>query len=91
LGVELVGIAEAHNAHGELLLSDSGHVFGNSYIHPAFWYEGRTIQEAVRNILAGVRSRPMLLDGEASVTLYGETYGRDDPEVLRPNSPELRR
>lgn len=91
LGVQLIGIAELHNAHGEMLLSDSGHVFGNSYIHPAFWYDGRTLGEAIRNIWIGEQSRPMLLDHEASVMLYGRTYTRDDPAVLGPNSPELKR
>ena len=91
LGTELVGIAEHHNAHGELWMSDRGHVFGNSMIHHAFWYIGSTFHEAIENLMAGRRGRPMLLDSEASATHFGREYTRSDPEVLHPSSAELLR
>ena len=91
LGTQLVGIAEHHNSHGELWMSDRGIVFGNSMIHPAFWYLGNTFHEAVENLMAGRPGRPMLLDSEASATHHGREYTRGDAEVLHTLSPELRR
>lgn len=88
LGIELVGMAEHHNAHGELLISTNGHVFGNSFIHPAFWHVGSTFPEAMINLMAGNHGRPMLLERETSMH-FGREYTRDDPEVLHPSSPEL--
>jgi hypothetical protein len=90
LGAELVGIAEHHNVHGELLISSTGHVFGNSIVHPAFWLEGSSFQEAMGNLMAGHPDRPMLLDTDTSVMLFDREYTQDDPEVLHPSSPELR-
>jgi SUKH-3 immunity protein len=90
LGTELVGIAEHHNAHGELWMSSQGHLFGNGMVAPAFWHVGSTFQESIENLMAGHPGRPMLLDTQASVRHFGREYTRNDPEVLRPTSPELR-
>lgn len=89
LGTELIGIAEYHNAHGELYISGLGKVFGNSIIHPAFWYVGNTFQEAMEHIVEGHPGRPMLLDSETSAMHYGREYTRDDAEVLHQSSPEI--
>lgn len=89
LGTELIGMAEHHNANGELLIASTGHVFGNSVVHYAFWHVGSTFHEAMRNLMAGKLGRPMLLGHETSVH-FGREYTRDDPEVLHPASPELR-
>lgn len=90
LQTRLIGIAEAHNAHGVLYMTGVGHVIGVSMIHPACWFEGRTIGEALSRVLNGERSRPMLLPGEAEVKLYGDIFRHGDSEVITPNSPELR-
>ena len=89
LGIELVGMAEHHNGHGELLIGTTGHVFGNSFIHYAFWHVGSTFHEATVNLMAGNPHRPMLLDHETSMH-FGREYTRNDPEVLHPSSPEFR-
>lgn len=90
LGTELIGFAEHHNGHGELLISATGHVFGGGLIGLGFWFVGSTFQEALANLMTGVPFRPMLLETDTSVSLYGRTYTRADPEVLHAMSPELR-
>ncbi len=90
LNTELIGFAEHHNGHGELLISTKGHVFGGGLIGPGFWFVGGTFQEALVNLMTGIPLRPMLLETEASVCLYGRTYTRADPQVLHAKSPELR-
>lgn len=90
LGTEMIGFAEHHNGHGELFISATGHVFGGGLVGPGFWFVGGTFQEALVNLMAGVPFRPMLLKTETSVSLYGRTYNRSDPEVLHATSPELR-
>lgn len=90
LGTELIGFAEHHNGHGELLISAAGHVFGAGLVGPGFSYVGGTFQEALVNLATGIPFRPMLLEADASVVLYGRTYTRGDPEVLHAMSPELR-
>lgn len=89
LGTRLVAIAEGHNAHATMYMSKGGFLFQSSVVHHAFWLEGRSFGEALTNIFAGVRPRPMLLDQESSMELYGRDFTRDDPEVLTVESPEL--
>lgn len=86
----LIGIAEHHNAHGELLLSETGHVFINSIIHPAFALQGRSFGEAIDNILSNRPPRPMLLEDDDSIIFAGVELTHADPQVLGPTSPELR-
>ena len=90
LGMRLVGIAEAHNAHGELFMTDLGHVIGSSVVHEACWFEGRSFAEAMAAILKGKRSRPMLLPTQAEVTLYGVVFEHGNAAVITPDSVELR-
>lgn len=90
LGTRLVGIAEHHNAHCELYMSGTGHVFGNSIIHPAFWHVGRNFTEAMENLMTGHHGRPMLLDHQTSVMYYGVGLSQEDPVVLQQSSPEIR-
>ncbi len=90
LGTELVGIAEHHNAHGDLWMSGRGHVFGNGMVAPVFWHIASTFQEAIENLMAGHPGRPMLLDAQSTTMSYGREFSWNDPEVLRPSSPELR-
>jgi hypothetical protein len=90
LDTRMIGIGEYHNAHGELLMSETGHVFGSSIIHPAFWLQGRSIGEALESLISNERGRPMLLENEVSAMHYGEIYTHDDAQVLNPSSPELR-
>jgi hypothetical protein len=86
---ELVGVGELHNAHGELWMSGGGFLFGNSIVHEAFWLVGNGFAIALINILSKQRDRPMLLREGESVMLYGHRYTWNDPEVLRPSSPEF--
>jgi hypothetical protein len=83
LGTRLFGIAGVHNAHGELFIASDGRCFGSSNIHPAFYYYGASFAEAIEGILLGRRARPMLLPGQQTVTLYGEQFTADSPEVYR--------
>ena len=90
LRTHMAGIAETHNAHGELYMTEAGHVIGCSLVHDAFWLAGRTFAEAMARIWSGGPSRPMLLPGQEEAILDGITFRRGDPDVLTPDSPELR-
>jgi hypothetical protein len=89
LQTRLVGIAEHCNSHGGLYMTDGGQVIGVSYIHPACWFDGETIDEAIARHVSGARSRPMLLPGQADVILYGQTFRQGNKEVITPTSIEL--
>jgi len=82
LGCTLVGVGEIHNRHGELYVDSVGRLFGNSIIHPAFWFVGASFEASMHDLLAGARSRPMLLSNEVSVRMYGRDFTVRDPEVL---------
>jgi hypothetical protein len=90
LRTHMSGIAETDDAQGELYMTDAGHVIGCSLVHDAFWLQGRTFAEAMERIWSGERSRPMLLPGQEETVLYGTTFRPGDPEILTPDSPELR-
>ena len=90
LGTHIAGIAETHDAQGELYMTEGGHVIGVSLVDDAVWLEGRTFAEAMERIWSGKRSRPMLLPGQEETILDGTTFRRGDPEILTPDSPELR-
>jgi hypothetical protein len=81
LGTTLIGIAEVHHAHGELYIDSSGRCFGRSCLHEAFYFEGASFGEAVERLLLGRRARPLLRSDQESVTLYGEEFTAEHPEV----------
>lgn len=83
LRTQLIGIADFHNAHGELYLAADGRCFGASLIHDAFFYEGASFADAVDGILLNRRARPMLRPDQSSVTLYGEQFTADSAELYR--------
>ena len=83
LRTELIGIAEVHNAHGELYIDREGRCYGASQIHDAFWFEGSSFNEAIERMLLGRRSRPMLRPDQSVVRMYGETIRADDPRVYK--------
>jgi hypothetical protein len=86
VGSSLIGIAEAGGGNGELYLAADGRFFGRSCIHEAYYFEGASFAEAVEKALLGRRVRPMLLPGQASVSLYGITYTAESLEVYTPQS-----
>jgi hypothetical protein len=83
LGTRLIGIADVHNAHGELYCAADGRCFGSSCMHPAFYFEGGSFAEAVEGMLLGRRARPMLRPDQEWVTLYGKRFTADSPELYR--------
>jgi len=72
-------------------MSSAGFVFANSIVHWAFSLVGESLATALTNVLTKQKDRPMLLHEGETVMLYGREFGWDDPEVLRPSSPEFRR
>jgi hypothetical protein len=80
---ELVGIAGVNNDHGELYVDALGRCFGASCVHDAFFFYGESFAEAVEGILLGRRARPMLRPDQPFVTLYGEKFTAESPEVYR--------
>lgn len=81
LDTTLVSIGEVHHGHGELFLSADSRCFGRSHIHDAFYFEGEDFLTGIRNLLLGVRSRPMLRPDQDVVTMYGISYTSASPET----------
>lgn len=81
LGTALVGLGEVQNAHGELWMASDGRCFGRSLVHKAFYFEGEDFAEAIERLTKGRRARPLIHPDEESVTLYGDRYTRDHPDV----------
>lgn len=81
LGTVLVGIGEVHASHGDLWIASDGRCFGRSLVHQAFTFEGRDYAEAIERVLLGRRARPLIHPEQQSVTLYGDRYTRDHPDV----------
>ncbi len=84
LGEILVGIAEVHEAHGELYLDGRGRCFGVSLMHSATWFEGKSLDVALERLLTGLRPQPILLPGQNDVMFFGETYGAGDARLFDP-------
>ena len=83
LGTILVGIAEFHHSHSELYVDTTGRCFGMSLMHDAFYFEGESFGDAMRGLLLGRRSRPMLRPDQETVTLYGIDYDVNSPELYK--------
>ena len=78
----MVGIAIVDHNHGDLFIDSSGRCFVISGVHDATCYEGASFSEAMRRLLRGLRSRPMLRPDQQSVTVYGDEFTADSPEVF---------
>jgi hypothetical protein len=83
LRTRLVGLGWTHNNHGELFMAEDGRVFENSVVHDAFCFLGSDLAEALTRLLRGQRALPMLRPDQTEVTLYGERFIADDPNVYR--------
>lgn len=83
LRTRLVGLGWTHNSHGQLFMAGDGRVFENSMVHDAFCFLGADLAEALTRLLRGQRARPMLRPDQAEVTLYGDKFTADDPNVYR--------
>ena len=60
LGTVLVGIATVHHNHGDLFVDSFGRYFSISAVHDATCFEGASFGGAMRNLIRGIRCRPML-------------------------------
>jgi hypothetical protein len=83
LGTRLVGVADMHHGHGELYVAADGRCFGRSCVHDAFYFEGASFAEAAERAMLGRRSQPLLRPDQSSVTLYGNRFTANSPEVYR--------
>jgi SUKH-3 immunity protein len=81
LGKPLIGVAEVHNAHGELYVDSSGGCFFLSLMDDSICFAGSSFAEAIERLLLGRRCRPMLRPDQQHVSLYGETISAGDPRV----------
>jgi len=79
----LVGVAEVHNAHGELYIDAVGRWFVASLMSDSICFTGSSFQEAMERLLLGRRCRPMLRPGQYKTSMYGETFEAGDPRVYR--------
>jgi hypothetical protein len=87
LGTRLVGVAQVHHYHAEWYLSTDGRCFGRSCVHDAFYYVGESFAEAVERAMLGRRSMPLLKPGQDSITVYGQQFTAESPEVYRYRQP----
>lgn len=81
LGTELIGFGLAANGYEQLWLSTDDRVFASNDIDENFFYVGATFSNATRNLLQGIRHRPLIPLGRTLVHCYGEDYLADDPRV----------
>lgn len=81
LGTILVGIGTVHHNHADLYVDSTGRFFETSAVHDATCYLGASFDDAMRALLRGIRSRPMLRPDQRSVTLYGDEFTSDSAEV----------
>ena len=88
-GMRLVGVAEIHNGHGEAYMTEQEHLIAFSLIHDACWFLGANLEAAMDALWREERARPMLLPGQESVDLYGETIMGKDPRVILPGTELL--
>jgi hypothetical protein len=79
----LIGIADIHHSHAEWYIDTRGRIIGTSCQHDAFWLAGEMFCEAVERSLYGRRNRPILLPDQSSVTLYGDEFTSESPELYR--------
>ena len=89
LRMKMIGIAQEDTGHGELYMTERGHVIGCSMVHPAISFVGPSIQQALEAISRGEQSRPMLLSHQKEVTLYGVVFRSGDPAVIGPSSSQF--
>lgn len=82
LGTPLIGIAEVHNAHGELYIDGFGRCFQLAQVdEDTTTFEGGTFDEAATRLILGRKARPMLRPDQEAVCLYGQTFRRRDPGI----------
>jgi hypothetical protein len=82
LGTTLVGIATVGSNHADLFVDSLERYFCISSVHDATCFEGASFGESMRRLLLGIRCRPMLRPDQQSVTVYGEVFTADSPEVF---------
>lgn len=86
LSTTLVNIASVDHSHGALFMDSLGACYGMSLVHDAFWFDGNCFGVAAERILLGRKARPMLRPGQTTISLYGETYTADHPNIYHYNS-----
>jgi hypothetical protein len=82
LGTTLVGIAKVDSNHADLFVDSLGRYFYFSSVHDAACFEGASFDESMRRLLLGIRCQPMLRPDQQSVTVYGDEFTADSPEVF---------
>jgi hypothetical protein len=83
LQTTLIGAASVHNDHADLYIASDGRCFGSSNLHPAFYFLGPSIIDSIEGVLLRRRAQPMLRPDQPFVTLYGERFTADSPEVYQ--------
>ena len=84
LRTRLIGVGTAQDGYEEVWVSAAGFWFLNSTVAEGFALAGESFAEAMEcSLRRSRRVRPMLLPGETSVELYGQTYGREHPDLFR--------
>jgi hypothetical protein len=77
----LIGVAEVHNAHGELYVDTIGRWFVLSLTNDSICFTGSSFSEAMERLLLGRLCRPMLRPDQDKVSIYGKIITADDPRV----------
>lgn len=81
LAVELCGVALASRTYMQVWLAADGRVFGSNDITDQFCFVGATIDNAIFNLLSGVRVRPLLPPGQTETMMYGDKVQLGDPRL----------
>ena len=81
LATTLVGFALASDTYEQLWVASDSRVFSSNDITDHVGYVGDCFNSAMRNILTGIRHRPMLAPGETGINYYGEDYLAGDLRI----------
>jgi hypothetical protein len=86
LAVRLCGIALASATYEQIWLAGDGRVFATNDLTDQFSFVGAQIDDAIGNLLSGIRRRPLLPPGKIETKIYGETLLAGDPRVYEWNA-----
>lgn len=87
LAVRLCGVALASKTYEQIWLAADGRVFASNDVTDDFSFVGAEINDAIGNLLSGIRHRPLLLPGETRTMIYGETMLSGDPRIYEWHPP----
>ncbi len=77
----LTPVADLHHQHGYLLV-DTEFYYAINIIDFELVFHGASFGEAVKQLLLGLRPRPIFHPGQSTQQFYGELINAEDPQVI---------